>query len=236
MEGQQHELETLEKEVAKLKKQIAKKAEKPGATKKAEPGDGSASGESDSLENYQLVSQLENLKAALRYLRAENSHLKTKTAFNDLGLVGLAESKPGASVTESEDKTAVKSMALETRVLLKDIRAVGASPKVVTLTKSAAGKWQTVKKTPDYQYQAQQTVLYTLQKRSNELKVKVQQLTKSKLLDAPSKPVHLPAAPQHFIAKIRLPQSSLPAPLPVRHHLRLRNAAEFEKIHAIFVN
>ena len=44
--------------------------------------------------------------------------------------------------------------------------------------------------TPEYQYQAQQSVMYTFQQRSNELKSKLQKLGKNNL-QKPSKVCHL---------------------------------------------
>jgi len=127
--------------------------------------------------------------------------------------------------------------------LIKDIQSISASPKVVSLIKHEIGRWQTHTRTPDYQFQAQQAVLYTLQKRSQELKVKIQQLGKLNVVEGkPAKATVTHDSLQQSLAKIQLPRLSplagtAAAPsTSLHHHVNLRSVAEFERIHAIFVN
>ena len=131
---------------------------------------------------------MEILKAGIRYLRAENAHLKGCDLARSLKLDQLPtvqvrrheqaddSSDEEEGEKEPETRDMMRSIATETRVLLKDLRTASASPKVVALGEQRPGGWRSMKKTPDYQYQAQQSVLYTLKQRSEQLKDKLKQL------------------------------------------------------------
>lgn len=141
---------------------------------------------------------METLKAGIRYLRAENAYLKSCDLTRSLNLETLPA--PVAPIKEEEQqddddneeeendessndkidhvdtRDTLRAIATESRILLKDMRRVGATPKVVSLADHKSGKWQSIKRTPDYQYQAQQSALYTLKQRSEQLKSKIKQL------------------------------------------------------------
>ena len=142
---------------------------------------------------------MEILKAGIRYLRAENTHLKGCDLARSLKLEQLPPIQQASSSKLSSDedegqesdcddeeeketkqpepRDMMRSLATETRVLLKDLRTATSSPKVVALNeRGASGEWQSMKKTPNYQYQTQQSVLYTLKQRSEQLKDKLKQL------------------------------------------------------------
>jgi dynactin 1 len=75
---------------------------------------------------------------------------------------------------DEDVRSIIRSLALETRMLVKDIRATNATPKVVELSLNSRGpKWNRSCKLPDYQYQTQQSVLYTLNRRCEQLKQKM---------------------------------------------------------------
>ncbi|KAI7830262.1 dynein associated protein-domain-containing protein, partial [Gamsiella multidivaricata] len=105
--------------------------------------------------NRELLVQIESLKSALRFLRSENASLRTRAAMLDLGLtanmsalsgpVGRRSDVEAVPVPTSVDQpefhrrqlkadTELKAVALETKRLLKDARAVCASPKLVDLS------------------------------------------------------------------------------------------------------
>lgn len=114
----------------------------------------------------ELMIQIESLKTALRFLRSENSSLRTRAALQDLGLSADISEMRGPlsrrSVGEDEDEekegsvatvessrvesqkrslsadSELKAVALETRRLMKDARVICASPKVVDLTRHSA--------------------------------------------------------------------------------------------------
>ncbi|GES86297.1 dynactin 1 [Rhizophagus clarus] len=188
------------------------------------------------LENQRLASQIESLKFAIRYLRAENSHLKGKDALNALDW-HLQPRRRRALQDQSEGEL-LKSVASEAKSLLKDFRVVSASPRIIDLTKTLENQkqWRPLKKTPEYQYQVQQSVMYTLQQRSNELKLKLRQLGKNNLLK-PSKNDGIAIKPS-IVGRIRLPvlNSNTVSNHPLSHNIKLKNPSDFEKIHTIFVN
>ncbi|KAI9256648.1 hypothetical protein BDA99DRAFT_144125 [Phascolomyces articulosus] len=124
---------------------------------------------------YDGAGQVEALKSAIRYLKAENAHLKSRDLASTLKLDTTTE-----LLAPNNTKTAhpeLRTVAIETRVLIKEMRTAGASPKVVALNADRrGGKWQSQKKTPDYQYQTQQSVLYTLKQRSDKLRHRMDEL------------------------------------------------------------
>ncbi|KAG1452813.1 hypothetical protein G6F56_007725 [Rhizopus delemar] len=189
------EYETLEKEHADLKKEIVQKEEKRlSATKKAEMflEDNSLLSLEDKNTNvdaYVLSNQLESLKSAIRYLRAENSYLKESDMLKSLDYshqsLAAPSTPPLTDDDESEDeekptKSMVRSVVQETRTLIKDARIASATAKVVQLSSERrGGRWQSEKTLPDYRYQMQQSVLYTLKRRCEVLKEKMKQVQTS---------------------------------------------------------
>ncbi|KAG0047137.1 hypothetical protein BGZ83_007752 [Gryganskiella cystojenkinii] len=125
--------------------------------------DGNGVGQ-DGAENglsRELLIQIESLKSALRFLRSENSILRTRAAMQDLGLSAdiselrggplatrvvetdvLLSTESGGSVESQKRSMTVdselKAVALETKRLMKDARVICASPKIVDLTKHTA--------------------------------------------------------------------------------------------------
>ncbi|CAG8641285.1 17714_t:CDS:10, partial [Funneliformis caledonium] len=190
------------------------------------------------LENQRLVSQIESLKFAIRYLRAENSHLKGKDALNALDW--HLQPKRRKAFKNQDEEELMKSVALEAKSLLKDFRNVSASPRIIDITRTLENQkqWRPLKMTPEYQYQAQQSVMYTFQQRSNELKSKLQKLGKNNL-QKPSKNGGVGIKPS-IIGRIRLPvldnAKDLDNSFSNHHNIKLKNPLDFEKIHTIFVN
>ena len=137
---------------------------------------------------------METLKAGIRYLRAENAYLKSCDLSRSLNLETLPAPVAPVKQEEQQDdddqeeennellddkngtRDTIRAIATESRILLKDMRRVGATPKVVSLADHKSGQWQSIKRTPDYQYQAQQSAMFTLKQRSEQLKSKVKQL------------------------------------------------------------
>lgn len=190
MENLQSEYDVLEQENILLKKNAAKKEEKRlSAPKKTEYDlleDGSTPAlllDHSNTNIYELNGQMESLKSAIRYLRAENAHLKGTDMIRSLYLDGQDDFdkklKEKETVLDPETKELIRSFALETRMLVKDMRTASATPKVIQLAPDRrGGKWQSEKRLPDYQYQIQQSVLYTLKQRCDQLKEKMVQVQK----------------------------------------------------------
>ncbi|KAI7878238.1 hypothetical protein K492DRAFT_133006 [Lichtheimia hyalospora FSU 10163] len=175
----QIEYETLEQENIELRKQVSMKEDKRRSIPMMKPGafDDESTAEATMLtednlnEIADMQTHMETLKAGIRYLRAENAYLKSCDLSRSLNLETLP-----APVAPNDTRDTIRAIATESRILLKDMRRVGATPKVVSLADHKSGQWQSIKRTPDYQYQAQQSALYTLKQRSEQLKSKIKQL------------------------------------------------------------
>lgn len=165
IENLQSEYDTLEAENNELKKEANKREEKrQSMLKKANFDLFTTTAEEENHvaeEYYELLNQLELSKASIRYLRAENVHLKSQYHQELLSVA------PATEITKERER--LNAIGRETKLLMKDMRVASASPRVVKL-----GQQNNKKKTSlDYQYQTQQSVLYTLQQRSIQLRNKL---------------------------------------------------------------
>ncbi|KAI7898739.1 dynein associated protein-domain-containing protein [Cokeromyces recurvatus] len=144
--------------------------------------------ENTELKKNALKNEEKRFSSVIRYLRSENAHLKGLDIARSLQLHQQPFKKLNDAKDFNLDKPLLGSFALERRMLVKDIRTVSASLKVVQLSSHyRAGKWQSEKRLPDYQYQTQQSVLYTLKQRYNQLRHKIAQDQK----DTPSQQILL---------------------------------------------
>jgi dynactin 1 len=178
MENLQNEYDALELENNQLKKEASKREEKrQSILRKANfdlAEEDSANMQEMAGSYYEMTGQMETLKASIRYLRAENAHLKSSDFVRSLDLTPLKQ-----SIKQNKRHESLVDVARETRVLVKDMRVASASPRVIQLQPDQAknaSSWQSIKKSPDYQYQTQQSVLYTLKQRSVQLRRKVDDL------------------------------------------------------------
>ncbi|GAN11005.1 dynactin [Mucor ambiguus] len=242
VEKLQAEYDGLEQENIQLKKNAAKKEEKRlSAPKKAEFDmleEASSTLETDSTNSHEVASQVESLKAAIRYLRAENAHLKGSDIIRSLHLQDeYKQKKP----VEPQVQAMMRSFALETRMLVKDLRTASATPKVIQLSADRkGGKWQSEKRLPDYQYQTQQSVLYTLKQRCDQLKDKMDKVRKDQHQSQTStshiNPTALIKSTENLksLAKLKLPLNGTQSSNHNRC-IQLNSLLEFEKIHSTFV-
>ncbi|ORZ17984.1 dynein associated protein-domain-containing protein [Absidia repens] len=194
MDSLQAEYDLLEQENIQLKKQAAKKEEnRQSLLKKINCDDmyfTATDVPDDSSSGYKAMnSHMKTLKAAIRYLRSENAQLKCQDLANSLSIQQLP------SITQHENSNNdnmeraqhIQSMATQTRNLLKDVRMASACPKLVELSQDSSIKqWQSVKKSPTYQFQAQQSVLYTLRKRTQQLQQNIQAIVHEQDGSSPS--------------------------------------------------
>jgi dynactin 1 len=184
MENLQAEYDALEQDNISLKKNAAKKEEKRLSVPKKTEYDLLEDGSALVLENentniHEMNGQMESLKSAIRYLRAENAHLKGTDVMRTLNLE--QDQLKQIKTVDPQTKALMRSFALETRMLVKDMRTASATPKVIQLCKDRkGGKWQSDKRLPDYQYQTQQSVLYTLKQRCDQLKEKMLDVQKDR--------------------------------------------------------
>lgn len=230
LENLQTEYDALEQDNLLLKKNAAKKEEKRLSVPKKTEYDLLEDGSTLVLENenmnlHEMNGQMESLKAAIRYLRAENAHLKGTDVMRTLDLDGDQLVK----AVDPQTKELMRSFAIETRMLVKDLRTASASPKVVQLCKERkGGKWQSEKRLPDYQYQTQQSVLYTLKQRCDQLKEKMSDVQKDRQQILPLKIIQNNLI---SLAKIQLPAATNGG----KRCIQLQSLIEFEKIHSIFI-
>ncbi|ORZ03356.1 dynein associated protein-domain-containing protein [Syncephalastrum racemosum] len=242
LDNLQAEYDALQQEMVELKKRAAVSQEEQRQNVPKKPEVVSEVPKETDSNIVAIMQQLESLKAVIRFLRAENAHMKYKDLCYSLGLgeTLLAPEKPA-----DPKRDAVRSMAVESRALVKEMRAASASPKLVVLDgRRRGGKWQSRKKAPDYTYQTQQTVLHTLRQRSAALRDRAEHLRPA------TKPhVHLPSPSSEeaqkqspslasnvlsrSLAKIQIP-AALSSPKRC-HRIQLQSAAEFERIHALFI-
>jgi hypothetical protein len=182
--------------------------------------------------------QLDSLKNALRYLRAENAHLKSKEYMKILNLDALPD-LPATDASENvTTQNTLRSIALESKALIRDIRSVSAASKVVRLQPVQQGKWRSQKMNAEYQYQQQQSVLHTLQMRSFELRHKVDSMQQSlpKRATVSEKLSDAPDSASYSLARIQIPKiPQLKSIQYVRKNINLSSFSEFEKVHSVFV-
>ncbi|KAI8647403.1 dynein associated protein-domain-containing protein [Parasitella parasitica] len=232
MENLQNEYDQLEIENSQLKKEASKREEKRQSILRKANFDLAEGEDSEHMQEmaggyYEMAGHMETLKASIRYLRAENAQLKSSDLWRSLDL-----STPAPAIKKQHRGEMMSDIARETRALLKDMRVASASPRVIQLP-PATRKWSSMKKTPDYQYQTQQSVLYTLQQRSVQLRRKVDdlQITTDKF---PA--THNEKKPLQQLGLIKIPR--LPSmDTTISHHcIDVSNASDFKRLHSVFIH
>jgi hypothetical protein len=175
----------------------------------------------------------------VRYLRAENAHLKSKEYMKTLNMDVLPDIPTVETSDTKSTKETLRSIALESKALIHDIRSVSATSKVVRLQPVQQGKWRSQKANAEYQYQQQQSVLYTLQKRSFELRHKVDTMQQSLPKRTSSSAKSAGASPDstsYSLARIQIPKiPQLKSVQYVHKNINLSSFSEFEKVHSVFV-
>ncbi|KAI9445370.1 dynein associated protein-domain-containing protein [Lactarius indigo] len=187
MEQLQSEFDSLAKENSKLKATSnAPEKEVAGATTTQPqivlPVDGN-------LETTHLLEQLESFRGAVRFLRMENSYLKGNDLMREidelpplpetrhrlltppLDTSGLSDTDESDTETESSHKVpSVRSLAMETKSLYKEVIKFSSTPRVVDLSTTKTGQgsgkgWVPRKKTPTYQVWERKTQAERLNRR-----------------------------------------------------------------------
>ncbi|CAO3591941.1 unnamed protein product [Absidia cylindrospora] len=218
-----------------------------------------------------MIQQMESLKSAIRYLRVENNHLKSCDMARHLQLdqfpviintdrkqqvhsaqhVAIDDGADNDSSNsnnnsnnsdEANVRSQIRSYATETNALLKEIRLASTSPKLVSLSPDHRnGKWQRRKYSPDYQYQTQQSVLYTLKQRSDTLRTKMEKLQKPNhqqvaTVDTTNEKVSGSTLLSNSLAKIQIPRWNSLTSTKSHHCVQLQSLKEFERIHSLFIH
>ncbi|EJD45781.1 hypothetical protein AURDEDRAFT_87692 [Auricularia subglabra TFB-10046 SS5] len=167
MEQLQADLDTLEQENVKLKQ--AAPVVKEAST--AQQVEGEAIPVETNLETSHLLEQIDSLRGTVRFLRQENSYLKGQDLLKELRqlpelptytpppLTPPDSPTPSSSDSEgpSTPPTTLRSLALETKTLYRDVIAFSSAPRVVDLTELNKRKveggpaWMPQRKTPAHQ-------------------------------------------------------------------------------------
>ncbi|CAO0794338.1 unnamed protein product [Mucor circinelloides] len=238
MENLQNEYDQLELENNQLKKEASKREEKRQSILRKANFDLTEGEDTEHMQEmaggyYEMAGHMETLKASIRYLRAENAQLKSADFCRSLD---LTPSPPVIHARNQPKNELITDIARETRVLVKDMRVASASPRVVQLAAPTnASKWTSIKKSPDYQYQTQQSVLYTLKQRSVQLRRKVDDLQiatdKSLSINHEKKPI-----PQQQLGLVKIPRlPSMNTTTASNHCIDIANASDFNRLHSIFI-
>ncbi|TPX47951.1 hypothetical protein SeMB42_g03157 [Synchytrium endobioticum] len=195
-----------------------------------------------------VCSQVEALQAALRYLRAENTRLKSKASLQATSLL-FAPHDPlmrrqilgkSSSLMDTDDRLRV--VALESRILARDAARIGCEPRLVDVAraKSLDGKkkWMPIAAEPLLQYHEQRMKMQRISRRGLELRERVRKIADSYGLPLLNKGVRVPASQPS--SPLLLGRVSIPADdgnlIPQRHKLLITTHEDFEKLHSIFVS
>ncbi|GLB43572.1 putative dynein associated protein [Lyophyllum shimeji] len=170
MEQLQADLDTLEQDNAKLKALTAGQERQAAGTQQVDAEPVPIEG---SLETSHLLEQIDALRGTVRFLRTENSYLKSQDLLKEIESLpplptpisrmptppldpsGLSDSDESDSDTPPTPPT-LRSLATETKLLYRDVIKFSSSPKVVDLSalnakraEAKGGKvWLPKKQTP----------------------------------------------------------------------------------------
>ncbi|KAK4702285.1 dynactin 1, partial [Phenoliferia sp. Uapishka_3] len=188
IETLQGDLDTMEQEINKLK-QTATVADKQGARLLAigpdhanplNPGtsnnnhDGEAVSYEGNMETSRLIEQIDSLRGAVRFLRSENSYLKSQDLLAELEELPTyafttppvpSPPTPGKPSRSRQSSAAIdpvvqrQSFAAESKLLLREARVLSATPRLVDLSLVKPGGrmagWQPSARAPESQYMAE---------------------------------------------------------------------------------
>ncbi|KAJ3333966.1 hypothetical protein HDU76_000098 [Blyttiomyces sp. JEL0837] len=289
VEHLKEENDKLELEVSQLKK-LSRRPEKFGpmsprqarrsyqsdldrSPNSASPGKGSAAllaAHSDGMDLQEslellmdgnIAAQFESLKAALRYLRAENTRLKSQRILNaskdifasndplmkrsshstvkDLERPLLPETSPGSSITFSTSSS-LAEVIKESKSLAQDVIALSVDSKVVDVTKSSelSAKWSSINSDPMFQFKNQSEIVSRLVHRGEDLSQRVKQIANKIDHHTAGNTTPLSNAEKPLLARIRLPahagRASTIGSLASKTSMVLTSRAQWEQIHTVF--
>ncbi|GAA5942628.1 uncharacterized protein JCM15063_000844 [Sporobolomyces koalae] len=159
----QRDLDAMEQELVKLKQNVGA-SEKTNGTASASGAGGDPAAYEGNLETAYLVDKITSLRSAVKFLRSENSYLKSQDLLSDLDAIPLFELPPTPPLTpepcsdseheagptgtsslsrrsESNPKAlAPQSFAVRSKLLLQEARLVLATPRLVDLSQVSASQ------------------------------------------------------------------------------------------------
>ncbi|KAI9251046.1 dynein associated protein-domain-containing protein [Sporodiniella umbellata] len=212
METLENENDALENEISQLKKEASKKEEKRQSLIRKATFDLAEQEDTSTMQEmagnyYAMSNQMETLRTSVRYLRAENAHLKSLDFARSLDLA-----LDPISAVENVPDDRSKSLARETRVLIKDLRVAGASPRIIPLS------------TPQ-PHSMQPSVLYTLQQRSTLLRNQISALHHVQNKES--------SRTLQTLALVKIP--NLIQNAASKHAIHLKSVTEFKQLHSLFM-
>ncbi|KAJ1555521.1 hypothetical protein HK405_001066 [Cladochytrium tenue] len=225
---------------------------------------------SELQENLELMmegnvaAQFEALRAALRYVRAENAQLKSQKLL-DASRALFAPSDPlmkkhyGSLKGESEQfftvpsqvpgisHAAMADLLRDSKLLLRDIQDCGVNMKVVDLGKRPQGKlWSSVQTDPLFQHKSQLDAVGQLAKRGQNITERVKSFS-LKVDDGDARKaksqsrvpllgkIHVPVM-QHAAVAAAATAGTVGGARGSRVGMVLTSREEWKKIHAVFVS
>ncbi|GAA6010163.1 hypothetical protein JCM10207_005646 [Rhodosporidiobolus poonsookiae] len=189
----QRDLDKMEQELGKLR-QSAASAEKQGTGPSASSTSDPVAYEGN-METAYLIEQITSLRSAIRFLRSENSYLKSHDLLTSLDALPSYDLPPTPPLTpeppsDSEDdassrflsstspsptKLPAQAFATQSKLLLREARLLSASPRLVDISHVAAlgseGKraWQPARRDPRNQLWAERERARALERKMRVL-------------------------------------------------------------------
>lgn len=110
--------------------------------------------------------QIESLRGTVRYLRHQNSHLKSQGLFKDFYRLPTYETV----VSDDKRESRSREFAQESNALLKQVASLSSRARVVDISKTETGKaWQPLARQPSAQLAAKRQTLEKLKARIDKL-------------------------------------------------------------------
>ncbi|ORY88624.1 dynein associated protein-domain-containing protein [Leucosporidium creatinivorum] len=160
----QKDLDDMEAELNKVK-QVAATVDKQGA---ARAGEGDPISYEGNMETSYLIEQISSLRGAIRFLRSENSYLKSQDLLTELDSLPsyavppltLPPSPPHSptGLPSTRPSPPPLSFALESKLLLREARLLSSTPRLVDLSTVKPGGqrgWQPKSRAPRNQWLAE---------------------------------------------------------------------------------
>ncbi|TPX35279.1 hypothetical protein SmJEL517_g02234 [Synchytrium microbalum] len=200
-------------------------------------------------------SQIQSLQSALRYLRAENTRLKTNASSYATASL-FAPTDPvmrqqrlhssSSRTTSPEADRQLKAVALESRVLARDAADLGCEPRLVDVSQIKVDdtnkkKWSPLLGDPALQYYERVAKLEYISKRGKELRERVRKIAEvhgmasDKYASAESNSM-LTSTRAHLLGRISIPIQSGFAHDSLQQRITLTTHQDFERLHTIFVS
>lgn len=200
IEALQSDLDAMETELTKLKQTVSA-ADKQGAplpdsnVVQSDPGqagtantaqhDGEVVSYEGNMETSRLIEQIDSLRGAVRFLRSENSYLKSQDLLAELEQLPTYAAVPSPAAAAhgiptrpqqlltTDPAVFRQSFAAESKLLLREARVLSATPRLVDLSLVKPGGrsagWQPSARAPESQFLAEKERARTLGRKVERL-------------------------------------------------------------------